>query len=249
MKKLMILLLVLTALLTACGQCEQDVTLPAVVQPTDGPDQPASTAPTRPPVDIPVVEEVPLDESTPFDPEECREVIGTWTMTVTIPSNYAKVTDFTGTASFPLIFNFTDDGRYTINVEPESFGDAIIHYETELANFMIEGYYKKFVAERRIGDLSDEEIEKRWANGELANAQKKAHTLLDDRAMGKSFGELARAGYYYVEDGVLYLSVEDGYENFQFKVDEEGLILQKSSRIRYYDDLCIRFPTVLKPVD
>ena len=250
MKKILLLLTLMLLLLCACSK---DTETP--VQSTGGSNEPVTepstvvttAPPTRPPVEVPEVEEVPVEEDTPFDFAECADLIGSWELTVTIPSNYANATDFTGTASFPVTFTFSDDGRYTVTLEPVSYENAIHQYENALADFMIEGYYNKFVSEKKISDLSNKEIAKRWEESGLADAQKKTHSFLNELALGTTFGQLVRAGYYYAEDGELFLSIEEGYESFQYKIDEEGLILSKSSRIRYYDKLCIRFPVALKP--
>ena len=242
MRKILIFLLAMTVFLTACGPNTPD----AETQPTES-TVTTAPPPTRPPVEVPEVEEVPVDEDIPFDFAECADLIGSWTLTVNISSNYLNIPDFTGSASFPLTFHFTDDGRYTVTLEQESYEAAIIGYENLLADFMITGYYNKFVAEKQISNLSNKEIQARWEQSELANAQKKAHGYLDDLALGATFAQLVRAGYYYAEDGVLYLSVGDDYETFQYTIDEEGLILSKSSRIRYYTNLCIYFPSALKP--
>ena len=242
MKKLIPFLLVLTVFLAGCQQDTPDVSG------NTEPSTKATTAPpTRPPVEVPEVEEVPVDEEIPFDFAECADLIGAWTLTVNISSNYLNVPDFTGSTSFPVTFTFGDDGRYTVTLEQKSYEDAIIGYENQLADFMIEGYYNKFVAEKKISALTDKQIKQRWEDGGLSDAQKKTHSYLDELGLGKTFAVLVRAGYYYAEDGVLYLSVEDGYESFQYDIDEEGLILSRSSRIRYYTNLCIYFPTALKP--
>lgn len=249
MKKMLLLLVLVMLLLSACAKDAQtNESTGGSQEPVTEPSTVVTTAPpTRPPVEVPEVEEVPVEEDTPFDFAECADLIGAWELTVTIPSNYANATDFTGSASFPVTFTFSDDGRYTVTLEPVSYQAAIHHYENALAEFMIDGYYNKFVAEKKISDLSNKEIKKRWEEGGLADAQKKTHGFLDKLAMGATFGQLVRAGYYYAEDGELFLSVDGDYESFQYKIDEEGLILSKSSRIRYYDRLCIRFPVALKP--
>lgn len=253
MKKIL-LLLALVLLLSACGK-DTETNLHSIggsEQPTTVVTEPSTTKPTpppptRPPVEVPEVEEVPVEEDTPFDFAECADLIGTWELTVNIPSNYANATDFTGSASFPVTFTFSDDGRYTVTLEPKSFEAAIHQYENALADYMIQGYYNKFVSEKKISDLSNKEIKARWEESGLANAQTQTHSFLDELALGATFGDLVRAGYYYAEAGELYLSLDGEYESFQYKIDEEGLNLSKSSRIRYYDKLCIRFPVALKP--
>ena len=256
MKKMMLVLLVAMLLLTACSENEipqttasTSETVPgdSAVEPTEPSTVVTTPAPTRPPVEVPEVEEVPVEENTPFDYDACTELFGAWELTVTITSAYANAPDFTGSASFPATFTFTDDGRYTVTLQRDSFEAAIHGYENALADFMIEGYYNKFVAEKKISALTDQQIQQRWEESGLANAQNQAHSFLDSMTLGYNFGKLVRSGYYYAEDGVLYLSVGDDYESFQYTIDEEGLILSKSSRIRYYSQLCIYFPTALKP--
>lgn len=244
MKKLLIPL-VAALLLTGCATRITPDPLPT--DPTE-PTKITTAPPTRPPVEAPEVEEVPVVEDTLFDPWACEDLFGQWTLNVTISSDYFKIENFTGTATFPLTWSFSEDGRYTVTVEQDSFGSAIVGYETELADFMISARYNKFVAEKKISALTDKEIESRWDTSERDKVQKEIHGWLDDMTLGASFGALVRAGYYYVEDDIVYLSIgEDEYESFRFTVDEEGLILSNSSRIRFYNNLCIRFPSVLKP--
>lgn len=245
MKKIVALLLALMLFLTACQQNDEP-TAPTT-EATDPSTIVTTAPPTRPPVEVPEVEEVPVDEETPFDFAECADLIGSWTLDVTISSNYINIPDFTGSATFPLTFTFSDDGRYTVTLEPKSYEAAIHQYENALVDFMIAGYYNKFVAEKKISALTDKQIKARWEESGLSNAQKQTHGYLDELALGATFGQLVRAGYYYAEDGELFLSVDEDFENFQYKIDEEGLILSKSSRIRYYTNLCIYFPAALKP--
>jgi hypothetical protein len=124
-------------------------------------------------------------------------------------------------------------------------------YENQLVDFMMDGYYSRFVAEKMISDLSDEEIQERleWSETGRAKYQAMTHGFLDQFALRDVYTQLVRGGYYYVEDDVLHLTYGDEEETFQFKVDEEGLILSNSSRIGFYDrTLRIRFPTALKPL-
>lgn len=246
MKKFLAVLLVMILFLTGCQQNDSpDNTNPATD--TTPSTAPTTAPPTRPPVEVPEVEEVPVDEETPFDPDECADLIGSWTLEVFISSNYINIPEFTGSTSFPLTFTFSDDGRYTVTLEQTSYEAAIHQYENALVDFMIDGYHNRFVAEKKISGLTDKQIKSRWEESGLSNAQKQTHTYLDDLALGKTFGELVRAGYYYAEDGELFLSVGEDFESFQYKIDEEGLIFSKSSRIRYYTKLCIYFPAALKP--
>lgn len=245
MKKLLILLLVLMLLLAGCQQNEPTVPTTESTPPTT--TIPTTAPPTRPPVEVPEVEEVPVDEEIPFDYIECEELFGTWTLTVKIPSSYVNIPEFTENSSFPLIFTFLDDGRYTVTLEQKSYEAAIHQYENAVADFMIQSYYTKFVAEKKLGNNSDKKIKAQWEESGLSKAQQKTHGFLDQLALGATFGELVRSGYYYAEDGELFLSVDEGYESFQYKIDEEGLILSKSSRLGYYNRYFIYFPSVLKP--
>lgn len=246
MKKMTALLLALMLILAACAK-----DAPAATEPTTAATEPSTRVttapPTRPPVEVPEVEEVPVVEDTLFDPDDCAELIGQWNLTVTISSNYMNIPDFTGSTSFPVIWTFGDDGRYTMELNG-AFAKAIVDYETLLADFMIDGYYSKFVAEKKISALTSKQIQERWEEYGLSDAQEKTHGYLDELALSTTFLDLVRSGYYYVEDDMLYLSVdEEEYESFRFTIDEEGLILSNSSRIRFYSGLCIRFPVALKP--
>mgnify|MGYP002517572771 CR=1 FL=1 len=129
MKKYIAVLLVLMVLLTGC-QNNEDNTTPTTVT-TQPPTAPTTAPPTRPPVEVPEVEEVPVDEETPFDYIECEELFGAWTLSVNIPSSYVNIPEFTGSASFPLTFTFLDDGRYTVTLEQKSYEAAVHQYENE----------------------------------------------------------------------------------------------------------------------
>lgn len=243
MKKVLIILAALMLLLTACKKGTPQPTEP-VTQPTT---QPTTAPPTRPPVEVPIAEEVPVVDDTPFIFEDCAELVGSWDLEVTIPSDYQKIPGFTGSVRFPVSFTFDSEGRYTVSLEPKAYEDAIIGYENLLADFMMDSYYSKFVAEKKISDLTDKQIKQRWEESGRSEAQKKTHSFLDELALGKTFGQLVRSGYYHVEGGELFLSVEDEYESFGYKVDGEGLHLNDCSRLRYYTRLCIYFPATLQP--
>lgn len=247
MKKLIVPLL---ATLLLCGCAD---TAPVVTTPTEAtePVRIATTPPTRPPVVVPEVEEIPVVDNPLFDPWDCEVLVGQWEMKVTIPSDYMNVTDFTGTASFPVVWTFQEDGRYTVTLDQESYSDAILSYENQLVDFMMEGYYNRFVAEKKISALSDAEIQERWEWSETGRAkyQTMTHDFLDQFALRDVYTQVIRGGYYYVQEDVLHLTYGEEEETFQFQVDEEGLILSNSSRIGFYDrTLGIRFPTALKPL-
>lgn len=219
--------------------------------PQEDPTRATTTPPTRPPVVVPEVEEIPVVDNPLFDPWDCEVLVGQWEMTVKIPSDYMNVPEFTGSTSFPVTWTFDEDGRYTVTLAQQSYSDAILGYENQLVDFMMDGYYSRFVAEKMISDLSDEEIQERWEWSETGRAKYQAmtHGFLDQFALRDVYTQLVRGGYYYVEDDVLHLTYGDEEETFQFKVDEEGLILSNSSRIGFYDrTLRIRFPTALKPL-
>lgn len=254
MKKTVILMLVLMLILAACarGTEESSSTTTAPTTVATEPSTRVTTAPpTRPAVEVPVVEEAPEVENPLFVATDCTELFGQWQLDVTISSNYMNLPDFTGSVTFPVIWTFGSDGRFTMELNG-AYAKAIVDYETMLADFMIEGYYNKFVAEKKISVLTDKQIQERWEEYGLSNAQTQTHSYLDELALSTAFLELARSGYYYVEDDVLYLSVtsdpmdEEDYESFQFDFDEEGLVLSNSSRIRFYSNMCVRFPVALK---
>lgn len=254
MKKTVILLLVLMLILVACADNVEETpsttTVPTTAT-TASTTRVTTAPPTRPTVEVPVVEEVPEVENPLFDASDCTALFGTWQLDVTISSNYMNLPDFTGSVTFPVIWNFGSDGRFTMELNG-AYAKAIVDYETMLADFMIEGYYNKFVAEKKISVLTDKQIKERWEEYGLSNAQAQTHGYLDELSLATTFLDLARSGYYYVEDDVLYLSVtsdpidEEDYESFQFDFDEEGLVLSNSSRIRFYSNLCVRFPVALK---
>lgn len=242
MKKVLLTLLAAMLVLTGCGANHTEPT-----DPSTAPTKITTTPPTRPPVEVPEVEEVPVVEDSLFNPWECEDLIGKWTMQVTIASDYMNIPDFKGTTSFPVTWTFGDDGRYTVTLEQKSFEAAIIGYENALADFMIQGYYNKFVAEKKISDLNAEQIQERWEEYGLSQAQESTHGFLDNLGLGKTFAQLVRGGYYHVKDGVLHMTIGEEAETFLYTIDEEGLILSNSSRIRFYGTLGIRFPTALKP--
>lgn len=245
MKKLIIPILAISLL------CGCDRTQPSPTIPTDPTESVRVTTapPTRPPVIVPEVEEVPVVDNPLYDPWDCEVLVGQWAMTVTLSSNHLNLLDFTGTASFPLTWSFDEDGRYTVTLEQESFETAIIGYENQLVDYMMDGYYTRFVAEKKISSLSDEEIARRWDETERHKAQVQTHSYLDQLALGTTYSRLVRSGYYYVVDGVLHLTIGEEEETFSFEVDEEGLALYNSSRSEYYDrPFGIRFRNVLKPV-
>jgi len=241
----------LLAILMLCGCAREKGPAPAPTEPT-GPVLVPTVPPTRPPVVVPEVEEIPEQDNPLFDPWDCEVLVGKWLMTVGIPSDFMNVPDFTGTASFPVTWAFDEDGRYTVTLEQKSYSDAILGYENQLVDFMMEGYYSRFVAEKMISDLSDEEIQYRWEWTDQGRSkyQTMTHDFLDQYGLRDVYTQLIRGGYYYVEDDILHLTYGETEETFHFKVDEEGLILSDSSRIGFYDRLLrIRFPTALKPLD
>jgi len=253
LKKIVILSLVLLLILTACAGKAKDTTptTAPITEATEPSTRVTTVPPTRPAVEVPVVDEAPEVENPLFEATECTNLFGSWRLDVTVSSNYMNIPNFTGSVTFPVIWTFGSDGRFKMELNG-AYAKAIVDYETMLADFMIEGYYNKFVAEKKISALTDKQIQARWEEYGLSNAQTQTHSYLDELGMANTFLNLARAGYYYVEDDVLYLSVtdealdEDDYESFRFTIDEEGLVLSNSSRIRFYSNLCVRFPVALK---
>lgn len=241
----------LLAILLLCGCAKEKEQAPAPTESTE-PVLVTTAPPTRPPVVVPEVEEVPEADNPLFDPWDCEVLVGQWEMTVKIPSDFMNVPDYTGTASFPVVWTFDEDGRYTVTLEQKSYSDAILGYENQLVEFMMDGHYSRFVAEKMISDLSDEEIQYRWEWTDQGRSKYQAmtHEFLDEFGLRDIYTQLIRGGYYYVEEDVLHLTFGEEEETFQFKVDEEGLTLSNSSRIGFYDrTLRIRFPTALKPLD
>lgn len=237
MKKLIPLLLaVLCAMaLAACSG------KPEETDPNTQPPEPTVIDPTG------VEPEVTYPNAS-FDPEACTQILGTWKTPVTLDGTLMNMPEFEGSVSFDVLFTFQNTGRYTINADKTAVMEAITTYENLLAQYMIDGFYARFTAEKKLEGMSEADIEKAWTEEQEEVARGEVDTFLDAMALTTRFSAIITHGDYYVQAENLFLSNGDGtYEAYTFTVRNGMLYFTGCSDTSKYQNLWLDFPLPLWP--
>lgn len=238
MKKMLALLLaVLTVFLAACGS---EPEAPAT------PDSPIGQAtPDEPTVTEPITEPTTLANDR-FDPVASADLIGNWTTTVTLDGSMFNLTEMEATVPMTLVYQLNADGTYLRGVEPEEYHAAIAAYSAAVEQFMMDRLYDMFVAEKTLAGVSKKKIAKLWEEEQKAAAEEQSRRFVDGLYLDYRFSQINSTGDYYVENGFIWFSTEDGsYEPCGYSLSEEGLTIPDVDDPKIYNQLGITFPLLL----
>ena len=239
MKKwIALLLVVLSIMLTACGD----------EPPVATPDTPTSTATNDEPI--------PTTEATQptttlandrFDPEASAPVVGKWAVTVALGGQMFNLTDMEETVEVTLVYQLNGDGTYFRGIE--DYHTVIAEYGAAVERFMLDRLYTKFVAEQKIQGLSKKKIEALWEETGKAGAEEQARRFVEGLYLDYRFSQLNSSGDYYEEDGVLWFSKDDrSYDPCSYTISEEGLIITEMENPRLYSQMGLSLPLLLTKV-
>lgn len=237
MKKLTALLLaaLMVFSLTACaGQnAEPEPTTAPTTQPTTQPATEPTTEPTEPPVVLP----------EKFDPVLCAPLVGTWTAEVVLDGSLMNMLDMEGSVSYKLTYTFSEYGAYTITSDEAEVAAALDSYQAMLQAHMIKSLYSKFYAECRLQGMGSSRIEKAWEEGKKAEAEQSAANFVAQINLASRIKAVKRLGDYYVEQGLLNISLPSGYyETSGYTLEDGVLTLTDSDNQAFYGPLGVNFP-------
>lgn len=246
MKKLMALFLAALLAVSAVGCASK----PA--EPTNEPTTEPTTAPTTQPTTEPTTEPVtepPVVLPENFDSELCAPLFGTWTAEAVLDGSLMNMLDMEEKVTYTVTYSFSDHGAYTIKADPAEVASALVSYRLLLKNHMVDSLYDKFFAECRVQGISKSKIPQLWEDGEKEKAEKSAEDFVAMIDLASHITPIKRVGDYYVEDGVLKISLSSGgYEASTFAIEEGVLTLSDTDNAAFYSPLGIQFPLILTPV-
>ncbi len=243
MKKWIALLLTLAAVVcTACSQTPEETT-GTTTEATQA-TQPTTEAPTTQPTTE--ATEPPTMANEFFDPVASKDLVDTWSVEVLLDGSLLNFTDLEKSVTMKLQYQLNNDGTYVRGVAQEEYDQAIAAYESYIRDYMLGRRYAKFAAEKKLEGKDEEEIKEAWAQTGWPEAQVEVNTFVDGLYLGYRFSALNRVGDYYAQDGVLYLSQEDGsYEACTYQLAEGSLQLLDSTDLNTYTQVKLTFPLTL----
>ncbi len=244
MKRLFALVLALGMIL--CAGCSEEPV------PTTEATEPTTETNTEPTTEAPTTE-APTEETEPptmanefFDPAACADLIDTWSVDVLLDGNLLNFPDMESSTTMKLCYQLCDDGTYIRGVDQAEYDVAIAAYESFVRSYMLGRRYATFTAEKKLEGKSEEEIKQEWEQTGWPEALVEVNAFVEGLYLGYRFSALNRSGDYYVQDGVLYLSQEDGtYEACTYELTEEGLVLLDSTDPNTYTQVKLEFPLTL----
>lgn len=251
MKRLLALLLVLAAIL--CAGCSEEPEPTAEVSQ----DQSIETSDTQNTTEESTTEapttQAPTEETEPptmaneyFDPVASAQLIDTWSVDVVLDGSIMNFPDMESSITMKLQYQLNGDGTYIRGVEQEEYDTAIAAYESFINTYMLAQRYATFVAEQKLMSKDEEEISQAWNQSGWPKAQAEVDEFVEKLYLGYRFSFLNRSGDYYAQDGVLYLSQEDGtYEACTYELTEEGLTLLDSTDPAPFTQVKLEFPLLL----
>ena len=242
MKKLIALLLaaLMVCSLAACdGQSGQ--TDPST-EPSTAPSTEPSTEPTTEPTEPPVV----LPEN--FDPIICAPLVGTWTTQVVLDGSLMNMLNMEGSVTYTVTYTFTEVGTYTITSDETEVAAALDGYKTLLQTHMVDSLYSKFYAECRLQGMGKTKIAKLWEEEKKAEAEQSALDFVTRINLDSRIKAIDRAGDYHVKQGLLNISLNDGYETSAYDITDGILTLTDTDNSTFYTPLGMKFPLTLTPV-
>lgn len=245
MKRLFALLLVLAAVLcTACSE-EPETTEASTEQSTETTPEQTTEAPTTEP---PTTEETepPTMANAFFDPVASADLIDTWSIDVVLDGTLMNFPDMESSITMKLQYQLFDNGTYIRGVDQKEYDTAIAAYESFIRSYMLGQRYATFVAEQKLMSKKEADIEQAWNQTGWPEAQVEVNDFVEKLYLGYRFSTLNRSGDYYTQDGVLYLSQEDGtYEACTYELTEEGLKLLDSTDPNTFAQVKLKFPLIL----
>lgn len=238
MKKLLALLLVvLTVFLVACGSEPEQ---PATQDPSNTvatPDEPTETEPITEPTTL---------ANDRFDPEGSADLIGNWTTTITLDGSMFNLPDMEASVEMTMAYRLNGDGTYSRGVDPKEYREGIATYNAAVEQFMLDRLYDTFVAEKTIAGVSKKKIATLWENEEKASAEEQARRFVEGLYLDYRFSQINNSGDYYVENGFLWFSRDDGtYEPCGYELSENGLTILDVENPKPYNQLKLKFPLLL----
>ncbi|MBQ7857470.1 MAG: hypothetical protein IJ351_02395 [Oscillospiraceae bacterium] len=239
MKRIIALLLAVLLLMSmaACSRQEPAGTSAGqTTQPTTEVTEPSTQEVTEP----------PTMANDQFDPEKSAALIGTWKTTLLLNGKLLNFADMEGFVEMELLYTLNADGTYTRGVEEQVFKMDLAAFESLVENYMMDSYYTKFAAEKKISGWGEKRINEEWEATEKAVAQQHTDEFLSTLNLSYRFTNLNRSGDYYEQDGKLCFSKTDGsYETCSFTLEEGTLTLTDTDDLRPYRQMNINFPITL----
>lgn len=236
----LLLAAVLVLSLTACAPEKPPATEPSTEASTEASTQEVTEPSTQ------EVTEPPTMANDQFDPEKSQALIGTWKTTLILNGKLLNFADMAGFVEMELVYTLNDDGTYTRGVDPQEFQMDLAAFQSIVEEYMMDSYYTKFTAEKKLSGWGEKRINEEWEATEKAAAQTQTDEFLDTLNLSYRFSGLNRSGDYYELDGKLYLSKGEGaYEACSFLLEEGTLTLTDTDDLRTYRQININFPLVL----
>ena len=255
-KKLLCITLALMLILSACAAPNAPTvpaTDPTVTDPTV--TEPPVTEPpvTEPPATEPQPTDPPADPPEPFvahenfDAAACANLIGTWSVTVTLDKDLQNLSLFTGKTSFTLHYTFYEDGHFETWADEAEFTKAIDDYEAMVIDHMVDLRYITFMGPLEYQGIPEEEIKTRWQNGPEMEARSECADSVAALNLFHRFKRLLREGQYYVNEGKVYTQLSgDKFEANSYTVSGSVLTLRTTTNMSVYRDICVNFPMKLE---
>ena len=243
MKKFTALLLaaLIVISMAACAKEPAPSTQPTETEPTTLPQTEPTTEPTTEPPTEPVVV---LPEH--FDPVLCAPLVGTWTTQVVLDGSLMNMLDMEESVSYTVTYSFSRYGAYRITSDEVEVAAALDSYKVLLQAHMVESLYSKFYAESRLQGMSKAKIEELWEESKKAEVEQTAADFVSRVNLESRIKPVKRVGDYYVEEGLLYISMSSGgYETSGFSMADGSLTLTETNNPLFYNPLGIRFPLEL----
>ena len=241
MKRILALFLVLLSVFfAACGK-EPATATPDTATP-DTATEPVVTQPPTEPTEPPTT----LANSQ-FDPAKAAELIGTWQTVVTLDGELFNLVDMEATVEMTLAYQLNADGTYVRGVAPEEYAVAMTQYATNVEDFLLDRLYAKFTAEKLIEKVSKKKIPELWEKEGKADAEVQAKRFVEGLHLDYRFSGLnSTSGDYYLEDGKLMFSAQDGsYEPCEYTLTDKGLSVNLLRNQELYKQLKLELPLLL----
>lgn len=246
MKRIIALLAVLlTVFLAACSKENGD---------TATPDTPSDAAQTTGDT-VAVTEATEPEEQTEpttlandrFSWDTGAGVVGVWTHTITLDGDLFNLTEMETSVTMDLIYRLNADATYTRGMDETQYLTAIATYETAVKDFMMERLQATYFAEQERLGVKKSKIEEQWEQTQKAAAEEQATRFVEGLYLDYRFSELNSSGDYYVEDGKIWFSLENGtYEAYGFTVTGTELTITEVPDPSLYRQLNLNLPLVLK---